>query len=227
MCCLIEAKKLVNMQGMREAGLHSRGKEWCAPREMKTKLEQGLEEDTETIFLFLLIAELPRTGKRSGSGGVLIHKCSSCSRRHSRVVVSLLEPHPGELCFLFLSPPALLGRSQGVWQENGSAKIVVHAENLQNAHTATKSLGTASGEGVAGCLGTLPSSSTSHRCLVLTSADPSANSRAGSRGVLGLSSPSLRKPQTKNTKRKPKEVFNLWKKRPVVLPCIRDSVKSL
>lgn len=101
------------MQGMREAGLHSRGKERCAPREMKTKLEQGLEEDTETIFLLLFIAELPRTGKRSGSGGVLIHKCSSCSRRHSRVVVSLPEPHTGELCFLFLSPPALLGRSQG------------------------------------------------------------------------------------------------------------------
>lgn len=42
---------------------------------------------------------------------MLLHKNSSYSRRH-RVVVSGLEPHT-ELSFLFLSPPALLGRSQG------------------------------------------------------------------------------------------------------------------
>lgn len=55
----------------------------------------------------MLIAELPSPGKRSRNGGVLIHKCSSYSRRHSRVVVSGLEPHTGDLSFLFLSPPAL------------------------------------------------------------------------------------------------------------------------
>lgn len=42
----------------------------------------------------------------------------------------------------------------GLWQENGSAKIAVLAKNLQNTQTTTKSPGTATGEGVAGCLGT-------------------------------------------------------------------------
>lgn len=51
----------------------------------------------------------------------------------------------------------------GMWQENGSAKIAVLAKNLLNAQPSTESLGTATGEGVAGCLGTLPCSSTSHR----------------------------------------------------------------
>lgn len=100
------------MQGMREAGLHRRRKKWCAPREVK-KLEQGLGEDTEAIFLLLLllflITELPSNGKRTGSGGVLTHKCSSYSRRHR--VMSGLEPHREELPFLSPSFSALLGRS--------------------------------------------------------------------------------------------------------------------
>lgn len=37
-----------------------------------------------------------------------------------------------------------------LWRENGSAKIVVLAKNLQNAQTTTKSVDTATGEGVAG-----------------------------------------------------------------------------
>lgn len=37
------------------------------------------------------------------------------------------------------------------------------AKNLQNAQTTTESLDPATGEGVAGRLGTLPSTSTSHR----------------------------------------------------------------
>lgn len=50
---LAQGQKGVCTQGMREAGLHRRRKEWCAPREMKTKLGQGLEEDTETILFFI------------------------------------------------------------------------------------------------------------------------------------------------------------------------------
>lgn len=114
-----QGQKRVYMREMREAGLHKRRNRWCTPREVK-KLEQGLEEDTETIFL-LLITELPSTGKRTGSGEVLIHKCSSYSRRH-RVVVSGLEPHTGEFPFLFLSLPAVLGRSQGKRQRSNIAQ---------------------------------------------------------------------------------------------------------
>lgn len=55
----------------------------------------------------LLITELPSTGKNSWSGEVLIHKCSSYSRRH-RVVVFGLEPHTTQESFPSLSFPLQL-----------------------------------------------------------------------------------------------------------------------